>query len=141
LDEAAGVAADVLWPEERRLLGVDSVENENSVVLRLCYASSAVLLTGDIGREAELRLAAGPSSLEADVLKVSHHGSDSSTTPEFLARVGPRIALIGVGEDNAFSHPSPKVLGRLGNVSVWRTDLDGTVEVLMDGHDVWVRRR
>ena len=77
------------------------------------------------------------------VSKVAHHGSKTSTTPQFLAAVDPEVAVISVGADNTFGHPSPEVLERLiarvGEDNVYRTDEDGTIEFITDGEKLWVK--
>jgi competence protein ComEC len=81
--------------------------------------------------------------LKSTVLKVSHHGSKTSTTSQFLAAVAPEVAVISVGEDNPFGHPSPEVverlIDRLGEDNVYRTDEDGTIEFITDGEKLWVK--
>jgi competence protein ComEC len=76
------------------------------------------------------------------VLKVGHHGSDTSTTPELLAVVNPQLAVISVGEDNRFGHPAPEVIARLedriGAENIYRTDEKGTMEFITDGGRLWV---
>ena len=76
-------------------------------------------------------------------LKVAHHGSKTSTTLQFLAAVAPEMAVISVGEDNSFGHPSPEVterlIGRLGEDNVYRTDENGTIEFITDGQKLWLR--
>ena len=135
-----GVELEVLNPPQERLLG-DS--NNDSVVLRLTYGETSVLLTGDIEEEAERRLVNSDASLMSTVLKVGHHGSGTSTTQRFLNAVSPRIAVISAGADNPYGHPSPVVVERLegsvGDSAVFRTDRHGTVEVVSDGETVWVR--
>jgi competence protein ComEC len=73
--------------------------------------------------------------MQADVLKVGHHGSKNSSTPEFLAAVRPRVGIISAGEDNPFGHPSPELLERLENagIRILRTDRNGAVHVLTNG--------
>jgi len=77
------------------------------------------------------------------VLKIAHHGSDTSTTPEFLAVVNPQIAVISVGADNRFGHPTPEVMERLedriGSEKIYRTDKQGTIEFTTDGERLWVK--
>jgi len=77
------------------------------------------------------------------VSKVAHHGSDTSTTSQFLAAAAPEVAVICVGADNPFGHPSPEVMerliDRLGKDNVHRTDEDGTIEFITDGESLWVR--
>ena len=90
---------------------------------------------GDVEAPAERDLLDRPASLRADILKVAHHGSATSTIPELLAAVAPRVALIGVGRHNRFGHPSPAVLARLfeARVKTFRTDHDGDVALLVRG--------
>ena len=124
---AAGLQLDVLHP------GPDpyprAAENNSSLVLRLSLDARKVLLTGDIERLAEEDLLAASVPLSADLLKVCHHGSRTSTTEPFLRAVSPRAGVIGVGRHNSFGHPSALVLERLraAKVRVFRTDLDGDV--------------
>lgn len=103
--------------------------NDRSLVLRVEWAGWRVLLTGDIEAAAEEALLAAGGSLEADVLKVAHHGSDTSTSAAWLAGVRPRLAVISVGSGNAYGHPHQAVLQRLAaaGVTVMRTDLHGAV--------------
>jgi len=112
--------------------------NNNSVVTRLVYGQVSVLLPGDIEAVVEQRLVAEGATLASTVLKAAHHGSCTSTTPEFLETVGPEVVVISVGADNRFGHPCAGVLERLGDVPVYRTDEQGVVEVISDGTRVWV---
>jgi competence protein ComEC len=109
--------------------------NTNSVVLRLSYGTIDFLLAGDIGGESEDALAGSGYPLDAEILKVGHHGSYSSTSPTFLARVRPETAIIPVGKDNPYGHPHQQTLDLLKDygVTVYRTDRDGTVVVRSDG--------
>jgi competence protein ComEC len=102
--------------------------NEHSLVLRIDVEQGAVLLTGDIETEAQRLLLNDPARLRADVLQVPHHGAGTSL-PGFFAAVQPQIALIGVGEDNPYGHPHPATLLALRGVTVYRTDVHGTVRV------------
>ena len=105
---------DILWPEEKQIK--DNVLNNNSLIVRLCYKNFKMLFTGDIEEIAEQRLLQKyekTEKLTADILKVAHHGSKSSSIAEFLEKVNPRIALIGVGKNNKFGHPNAGVLDRL----------------------------
>lgn len=139
LDEAAGVTAEVLWPPEAPVSGTDADVNNSSVVMRLTVGRVAMLLTGDIESVVEQRLVRSPDSLRAAVLKLPHHGSGTSTTPDLVAAVKPWAAVVSVGADNSFGHPAPETLARLGDVPIFRTDVDGTVHVITDGRNVWVR--
>jgi competence protein ComEC len=130
--ELAGCAIDVLWPPPGDL-PLD--ENDQSLVLRLSHPGGMVLLTGDAGAEAEDGMRRGGSSglLRADVLKVAHHGSDTSCTVEFLDSVRPALAVISLARDNRFGLPAPEVLERLQQAGArwFRTDRDGAVRVVV----------
>ena len=120
---------------------VDS--NNDSLALRLTYGDASVLLAADIESEAEERLVDSEVELQSTVLKVAHHGSNTSTTQGFLNAVGPAIAVVSAGLDNPYGHPAPAVMDRLeaavGAENVYRTDRDGSIEVVSDGTSVWVR--
>jgi competence protein ComEC len=113
--------------------------NDNSVVLRLDYGAVCFLLTGDIGGEVEERLVAEGAWLDCTILKAAHHGDAGSTTEPFLAAVSPEVVVVSVGADNYFHHPHREMLRRLEGQTVYRTDEDGTVEVVSDGREYWVR--
>jgi competence protein ComEC len=106
--------------------------------------SVRILLTGDAeGPEEDWLLAHGREALAADVLKVGHHGSATSTTAPFLAAVRPRIALVSVGAGNSYGHPDAAVMTALAasGAAVLRTDLLGTVVVRTDGRSLEVEAR
>ena len=88
--------------------------------------------------EREILSENGPEAMRADVLKIGHHGSKNSTTPEFLAAVQPRVGIISAGEDNPYGHPSPELLERLENagIRILRTDQNGAVQVMTDGRQL-----
>jgi len=109
------------------------------VVLRLEYGRFSVLLTGDIMAEAENTLLISGRALDSLVLKVPHHGGDTSLTGPFLEAVGPQLAIISVGADNRFGHPSEVTLEKLEGTAIYRTDLDGSIEVVSDGTAYWLR--
>jgi competence protein ComEC len=127
---SGGFDFDVLHPAGRAY--VRAPENNSSLVLKTTLEGRTLLLAGDVEAAAERDLLDDPAKLRADVLKVAHHGSATSTRPEILAAVGPRVALIGVGRHNRFGHPSPAVLDRLrkAGVRTFRTDRDGDVALL-----------
>lgn len=114
-----------------------SAVNEGSVVLRLQYGGVSFLLTGDMGEEEEQRLLEAGTDLQAQVLKVGHHGSRTSTSAPFLQRVRPMVGVISVGATNPFGHPAPEVLERLRGDLVLRTDLQGDITLTTDGRRVW----
>ena len=110
--------------------------NDNSIVLRMTFGHRAFLFVGDAEREEEGDLLALPQDrLRADVLKVGHHGSRTSSSPAFLAAVGAREAVVSVGPRNRFGHPHPITMAALAasGARVWRTDHDGAVTVSTDG--------
>ncbi|HET8645999.1 MAG TPA: DNA internalization-related competence protein ComEC/Rec2, partial [Vicinamibacteria bacterium] len=129
-----GVDLDVLAPRPRGRPW--RVRNDDSVVLRLRYLQTTILLAGDIERAAEAARAWPASS----VLKVPHHGSRSSSSAPFLAAVRPRIALLSAGHRNRHGHPHPEVLQgyRRQGIELLRTDALGTVTVSSDGRRLWV---
>jgi beta-lactamase superfamily II metal-dependent hydrolase len=112
------------------------------VVLRLVYGGVTFLLASDIEAFTEGYLMRTSLDLESIVLKVAHHGSRSSTIPDFLSQVNPAVAVISAGSGNQFGHPHPEVANRLeealGLGGVFRTDRQGTVELVTDGVDLWV---
>jgi len=134
-----GIRLDVLYTGEASLGDTASAIDSNSVVLRLVCGNVSVLLTADIFEETEDYLLDSRFDLNSTVLKVAHHGSDSSSCAEFLSVVKPQVAVISVGADNTFGHPSPEVVGRLSVAQLYRTDLQGTVELITDGKRLWVK--
>jgi competence protein ComEC len=115
--------------------------NDNSYVLRITYGARALLLVGDTEHEEEAGLLAMQRDrLRADVLKVGHHGSRTSSTPAFIQAVRPVEAVISAGCRNRFGHPHPLTLATLAaeGVRVWRTDHDGAVTVTTDGRTLEV---
>ena len=114
--------------------------NNNSIVLKLSYGKIRFLLMGDAEKEEEQSLLDSGRSLSADVLKVGHHGSSTSTAQKFLDEVRPRFAAVSVGEDSS-SLPKFSVLRRLyrSGVTVYRTDVSGTLIFLTDGKSLSVK--
>ncbi len=109
--------------------------NNSSLIIKMQYGRIDMLLTGDAEKEEELELLADKIDLEAEILKVGHHGSETSSTEEFLRAVKPALALISSGLGNKYGHPSPRTLKRLERlgVPVRRTDNEGTIHLLTDG--------
>ena len=124
--------------------GGAGLANETSLLLRVSIGRALVYLnTGDATAAAERALLAawGADSLRADLLKVGHHGSKSSTAAEFLSAVRPSTAVISAGRGNAYGHPHPSVLDRLSRAGVprvWRTDRDGTLCIEVDDDRGWI---
>jgi competence protein ComEC len=136
-DLGDGVALWVLGPAGQGYRGEDA-DNENSLVARLVYGDFSVLLTGDAGAAAERALLAQGAPLTSTVLKVAHHGSDSSTGDAFVRAVNPQLAIIQVAADNTYGHPNSQVLDRLAGRTVLRNDRDGRVHVWSDGTSMWL---
>jgi competence protein ComEC len=113
--------------------------NNSSVILRLVVGKVAFLLTGDVEAPGEQDLLRRHVDLASLVLKVPHHGSQLSLDPGFLRAVNPAVAVISVGADNRYGHPAPEALDRLKGVAVYRTDLQGTIEVVTDGETYEVK--
>ncbi len=136
------VVIKVLNPPIPHLTDTENDINNNSVVLRLSMGRVSFLFTADVEQEAEFELIARRADLNSTVLKVGHSGSDTSTTPEFLAVVNPQVAVISVG-DNRFGHPSHEVMARLekrlGSENIYRTDEHDTIEFITDGQRLWVK--
>ena len=115
--------------------GDESSVNEQSLVFRLSYRAFSMIFTADAGFEAEQGMLADQSELESTVLKVGHHGSRFSTSESFLDRVHPRLALISAGFGNRFGLPSTRTVDllRAKRIPTYRTDRDGTIELVTDG--------
>jgi competence protein ComEC len=114
------------------------VRNDDSLVIELRVGQVSMLLTGDISREVEQQLVPRLDLLPVVVLKAPHHGSGTSSSAEFLASVRPAAVLISCGRGNPYGHPVPYVLERYrqSGAAVFRTDQDGQIEVVTDGHTV-----
>jgi competence protein ComEC len=137
--EIDGVRVEVLWPPRPVQAPVTSGNND-SVVLRFVYGSVVLLLTGDIERDAEDRLIDSGITLRADLLKVAHHGSKTSSSEPFIDAVHPTWAVISVGERSRFGHPHPTVVSRYleRGIRLLQTGRDGTVTVETDGRSLEV---
>ncbi len=113
-------------------------ENNNSIVLRISYGKTSFLFTGDMEQTAEKDLIVSGAELSADVLKVGHHGSSSSSSYAFLREVMPEYAVVSAGAGNSYGHPHEEVLSRLrdAGVKLYRTDLQGDIVVHSDGESI-----
>lgn len=124
---------DILWPTDNQI--TTNALNNNAIVCNLHYKNFSMLFTGDIEEIAEREIlnlyAKNKNLLRADILKVGHHGSKTSSTDDFLNITSPKVAVIGVGKNNNFGHPSEVVLERLKslNCSIYRTDLNGEISI------------
>jgi competence protein ComEC len=118
----------------------DSLNNW-SAVLRIEYIDKVFLFTGDAEAllEKEIIESYAPAFLKANFLKVAHHGSNSSTTQQFLDIVDPEIAVMSLGKDNPYGFPHSEVIDRLSKagIAIYRTDLQGNIVVKSDGNEIW----
>lgn len=140
--EADGYRITVLHPyKEFYTLSEDSYseENSSSLVLKIAGEKKSFLFAGDIEEEAEEDIAHLKTWLPSDVLKVPHHGSRTSAQDEFLREVSPSIAVISVGRDNAFGHPSQEVLHKFEGKNILRTDQDGAIGIIEKGEGLLVK--
>lgn len=147
--EAQGTPVVIPYPGDQFDLGGATVEilgpiwysndtNNLSLIVRITYGNTQVLFTGDAEWDEEHDLVEAGVDLRSDVLKVCHHGSNSSSSYVFLREVEPQYAVISVGKDNKYGHPSEEVLGRLKDVGaeIMRTDEAGTIIMVSDGEAV-----
>lgn len=123
----------ILFPTSRLLS--ENPLNNNSIVAQFNYNNFKMLFTGDIEKLAEQQiLKTEKAEIRADILKVAHHGSKTSSIPEFIKAVKPKIALIGVGKNNTFGHPNQQTIKNLENIKcrIYRTDLQGEIIIKID---------
>jgi len=137
--EISGVTVEVLWPVKSAIKS--GSDNNSSVVLRLIYGESEFLFTGDIEKETEEELTTTGTDLNADIIKVPHHGSRTSSTGSFVNAVSPRLAIIPVGRRSMFGHPHPEVVERWKsiNADVKITGEKGTITVETNGKELNVK--
>ena len=143
IDLGDGIKMEIINPPPELFEGTSSDVDNNGVALKLTWNKISFILTADIREEAEFELIGQRANLRSNVLKAAHHGSKTSTSPQFLAAVDPEVAVISAGADNRFGHPSPEVVerltDRLGKDKVYRTDRHGTIDFVTDGERLWVR--
>ena len=133
---------EILFPEDNFIK--ENILNNNSIVARFSSLGLKILFTGDIEEVAEKRLCEmykNTDKLKADILKVAHHGSKTSSTEVFLALVQPKIALIGVGENNKFGHPNQITLDKIGKYTkyIYRTDLNGEIQIMYNKNKINIK--
>ena len=131
--ELGGATVEVLGP-----LWYSNNTNDLSLIIRITYGDVSFLFTGDAEWEEEHDLVEAGIDISADVLKVCHHGSSTSSSYVFLREVSPKYAVISVGEDNQYDHPTVETLSRLTDVGavIYRTDEQGTIICTTDGTTV-----
>ncbi len=138
IDLGDGAHLAVLSAGQEQTADADDL-NDSSVVLRLTMGHVAFLLTGDITEDGETSLISTGTDLDATVLKVAHHGSNTSTSPAFIRRTTPLIDVISVGANNRFGHPTSDTLDRLAGDLILRTDQQGDITLSTDGHHLWLQ--
>lgn len=132
---------DIIWPFSDNMISDNSINN-NSLVCKLNYKNYSMLFTGDIEAIAEKAILKKYSKnlniLKSDILKVAHHGSKTSSITEFIEKIKPKYAIIGVGEDNKFGHPSDSTIQNLekANIRIYRTDKMGEIEIKTNGKEI-----
>ena len=128
-----GATIDILGP-----IWYSSNMNDLSLIIKITYGSTSFLFTGDAEWDEEHDLLEAGIDISANVLKVAHHGSDSSTSYVFLREVAPTYAIISVSKESQYGHPHSETLNRLedAGVIVYRTDIQGTIECISDGETI-----
>lgn len=134
---------EILWPISTSSI-LENALNNNSLVCKLVYNRFSILFTGDIEEIAETAILEKYNNfnlLKSDILKVAHHGSKTSSIMKFLKAVKPKIALIGVGKDNTFGHPSQITIDNLKliNTEIYRTDENGEIIIKIDKKGISTR--
>ena len=135
IDAGSGVIFDILSPAEDAAASASDPHDAN-IVSRLSYGETTILLTGDAEKALEHRLVfEAPDMLDADILKVGHHGSKTSSTEVFVKAVSPDMAVISAGKKNRYGHPHADVLERFARlgIPVFRTDQMGNITIESDG--------
>ena len=133
VDLGSGVNLEIIYPLNREK--EQSATNNNSIISRLVYGENSILFTGDTEAKVEKELAIRGIDMDADFLKVPHHGSKTSSTNELLDAASPEVAFVQVGADNRYGHPHPSVLQRFNerDIKYYRNDINGAIELVLDG--------
>lgn len=133
IDLGNGINFNILYPLENLAGRKISNSNNTSIVGKLIFGEFETLFTGDIEKSAENKLISMDADLNADILKIAHHGSKTSSTEGFLKAVNALVAVIGVGKNNRYGHPHQEVLERLENLEILQTGKDGDIKVFSNG--------
>lgn len=128
--EIGDLVIDIIHPGDLSL-----GTNDNSIVMHLTYGDISFLFTGDAERAAEEKILADGANIKADILHLGHHGSNTSSTGNFLEAVQAKTAIYSAGVENSYGHPSPEIIERLHNrkMDVYGTDLEGNIVIETDG--------
>lgn len=137
-----GLIIKILFPVKNmdNTDGTDVVSNDASVVTQFVFGQTKFLLTGDLPQTGEMYLVNRyGSDLQSDVLKLGHHGSDTSSNGEFLQTVKPEVAIVSAGKNNSFGHPHKSVLDLVEKfgIRLYRTDQEGTIHLYSNGLNIW----
>lgn len=127
------VCLDILWPDEDEITKYDM--NDTSMAFNVNYGEIDFVFLGDLSAEVQERIIER-FNFDAEIIKVSHHGSKTGTSRKIIEKIRPEIAVISVGENNYFHHPSNDVLNILDSLKVFRTDVNGTVTITSDGKTI-----
>lgn len=145
IEGSDGVTIKVYNPEGQIVPKADDEQNNASLVMTVSYHNINVLLCGDIEAEVEKQLLAELQALSTErdfqIIKIPHHGSKTSSTREFIQAIDPETAVISVGANNSFNHPSDEVMDRLDEeaITALRTDQKGAVEIISNGEDIYTK--
>jgi len=129
------ISMDVLYPFENLEGKILENSNDTSIINRLDFNNISFLFTGDTSKIVEKEILDKKTEINSDILKISHHGSKNSSSEEFLQEVSPQIAVISVGKNNSYGHPTPETLKNLNKygIKVLRTDEQGNIKIISDG--------
>jgi competence protein ComEC len=130
---------DILYPFNSLENEIIDNVNNSSIVFKLIYGNTSFLFVGDIYKEIEAEVLSKKINVNADILKIAHHGSKTSTSEDFLIAVSPNAAVISCGEDNSYGHPHSEVLDLLNKygINIFRTDLKGTIKLISDKNKIY----
>ena len=124
----------ILWPKEYE----NGKDNDNSIVVKIIYGNMSFLFPADASKNVEDQLIYSGYNLKSDVYMLAHHGSKFSNSKEFLKEVNPKLAIISVGKNNRYKHPSNSLVDSLNNsnIKILRTDEDGDIKIKCDGNKI-----
>jgi len=131
---------EVLYPFESLEGKSFKDSNNTSIVNKLIFGENSFLFPGDIYKSAEKEILEKGIDVDSDVLKISHHGSKTSSAEEFIAKVSPEVAVISAGKDNKYGHPSPETLEALEKygINILRTDINGDIKIISNGQNLTI---
>jgi competence protein ComEC len=138
------VRVNILWPPDYSVKDLDNLSydevNDSSLVLKITFGNVKFLIPGDISADVEKQLIESKADLKSDVLVIPHHGSNHSSSAEFIKAVACRYAIVSAGKSNVFKHPHPSVLQRYkeAGAGIFRTDHDGAITLTTDGNNLHI---